>query len=188
MPCLIYLDKNLEETFTTDISSDKPRKVQYYEFLEKNCVILNPFTNNIDGLIPVIIVASIRTDYLNGVVTDVTDRFYDTTLMFKTAPLNLNEAVLLSAKYKMEETFNMSRSRLDKFILNTSLLITGAFKVNNAIYVYVNVVVSHKLTEGEDYILRDGFKFTCISNLSIRNDLERILASELVIVKENVNE
>lgn len=194
----LCIDK--DKKFVNHEEFTRPTKFRYFEFLEENCEFLETrFTDHLCGKEPIRVCVSFRTDYTNKMVVEVDNdsceySFYIWDDVVPTCPCNLNEAVLMIAKSSLDLWFDFDGFDEHKFISNTALQITGAYKVDGRIFVYVNVIMSHKLEEGVDFKFRPApfseVKFKPISELrptdKVLNGLEETLLKECIIVKESV--
>ena len=132
-----------------------------------------------EGHIPIKMLVTIRTDRTNEVIVPDDDKFYTDRTCDYPNQHPLDDRALLAARSMVLKYF--ADSDLTKVIPRTVPLPVGACYRDGVIYVYVTLIVDHKL-KSEDYFKLNGCHYERISDLIVTNDLEAELVGSLVPV------
>ena len=161
------------------VSPDKINSFSY-AFLS---LYTRPIVSSIFGerFYPVKILVSIRTDHTNEVIVPDNGKFYtDCTAQYPNVH-PLDDTIILAAKSLVDKLFDCGED-IVKVIPRTIPYPVGACIVDKTVYVYMNVVIDHKLKEEEFFKLKDCH-FESIESLSTTSPLEEDLKHSLILVK-----
>ena len=131
--------------------------------------------------IPVNILVSVRTDRTNELIVPDDGKFYTDCTCDYPNQHPLDDVVLLAAKRMFHKCFDCKDDDLTKVVTRTVPFPVGACIRNGKAYVYVTLVVDHKL-KSEEYFKLKGCHYEKISDLIVTDDLEAELVGSLVPV------
>ena len=133
-----------------------------------------------ERFIPIRMLVSIRTDRTNELIVPENGMFFTNCTAEYPNEHPLDDTVLLAAKSLVDKLFDCGED-IVKVIPRTAPLPIGACYINDAFYVYVNVVIDHTLKDESFFKLKDC-KYVNISDLTYTSDLEKELIDSLAVV------
>lgn len=177
----LVLDKSHLPLYKDFFPESSPENLSgmLYRFLQS---FSRPIVSSIFGeqFIPIKMLVSIRTDRTNELIVPDNGKFYTDCTSEYPNEHPLDDTVLLATKSMVDKYFDCGED-LIKVIPCTVPLPIGACLRNDIIYVYITLVVDHKL-KSEEYFKLKGCHYVNISDLTPSNDLESELIDSLAIV------
>lgn len=172
-----YIYKKAVKNYGEGMSKSLFSFLENYSFTESDIDTVK------EDYLPVRFLVTVRTDYTNEVLIPNDGNFFTDCTCGHVVEHPFNDSILLALKSFVTSYFDCGES-LPYVVSRTVPAPIGAFVHEDAVYVYITLVIDHNLKSNPDF-RTVGCHFEPIKSLSVTNQVETLLKDNLVIVEED---